>query len=267
MSGPKDPIGRDVAMNEKGVMSADTVIGSGRPGNLAQLDMRLLDPPYDSPGYRSTTLRAPTHPPLVLPPGPSDAFGPVFGEGAVGPRDHDLTCQHDGQPQGQRISIEGRLLDTSGRPIAGQLLEVWQANAAGRYRHAVDNHPAPIDPNFTGYGRCLTDGDGRYRFVTIRPGSYPWNNHPNAWRPAHVHFSVFGRAFTDRLVTQMYFPDDPLIPYDTIFNAVTGPEARASMMAAFDLQRTEPQRTLGYRFDIVVGGPAVDAATHGGGLW
>lgn len=234
-------------------------------GELVPLDVRLLDPPYDAPAYRSTTLRAPSHPPLVVPPSPADAFGPVFGEAAIGPADHDLTCQHDAEPLGQRISIEGRLLETSGRPIPGQLLEVWQANSAGRYRHAVDNHPAPIDPNFSGYGRCLTDAQGCYRFVTVRPGSYPWKNHPNAWRPAHVHFSVFGRAFTQRLVTQMYFRDDPLIPYDAIFNSVMGAEARASMIAIFDLRRTEPQRTLGYRFDIVVGQATVDAATHGGG--
>jgi len=231
---------------------------------LPELDVRLLDPPYDVPGYRSTTLRAPSHAPLVLPPSPADAFGPVFGEGTVGPTDHDLTCQHDEEPIGQRMTIEGRLLDAGGRPIAGQLLEVWQANAAGRYRHEIDDHPAPLDPNFSGYGRCLTDSAGRYRFVTIRPGSYPWGNHPNAWRPAHVHFSVFGRAFTQRLVTQMYFPDDPLLALDTIFNAVTTPDARASMLASFDLARTEPQRSLGYRFDIVLGAPGVDDATSDG---
>jgi|SRR5579875_157091 len=236
--------------------------GSGE--ELESFDVRLLDPPYDVPAYRSTTRRAPSHAPLVLPPSEADELGPVFGDRAVGPTDHDLTAQHPGEPLGQRISIEGQLLDTRGHPIAGQLIEVWQANSAGRYHHAVDTHPAPLDPNFTGYGRCLTDADGRYRFVTIRPGAYPWGNHPNAWRPAHVHFSVFGRAFTQRLVTQMYFPDDPLIGYDAIFNAVTVPEARASMMASFDLRRTEPQRTLGYLFDIVVGGPGVGAATGGG---
>ncbi|MGH9108169.1 MAG: protocatechuate 3,4-dioxygenase subunit beta [Acidimicrobiales bacterium] len=222
--------------------------------------MRELDPPYDAPWYRSTTLRAPSRPLLVLPPSEADATGPVFGEGLVGPLDHDLTCHHADEPMGQRITVEGRLLDTGGRPITGQLIEVWQANAAGRYQHQVDQHPAPLDPNFTGYGRCLTDGEGRYRFVTIRPGAYPWGNHPNAWRPAHVHFSVFGRAFTHRLVTQMYFPGDPLFALDPIFNSVTSPEGRAAMVAAFEIGLTEPERSLGYRFDLVVGGPAVDEA-------
>jgi protocatechuate 3,4-dioxygenase beta subunit len=219
---------------------------------LGELDMRLLDPPYDFPGYRSSALRAPSRPMLVLPPSPADAFGPVFGDRTVGPLDHDLTCHEDGEPMGQRISVEGRLLDTSGRPIAGQLLEIWQANAAGRYRHAVDDHPAPLDPHFSGYGRCLTDARGRYRFVTIRPGAYPWRNHPNAWRPAHIHFSVFGRAFSARLVTQMYFPDDPLFAFDPIFQSVS-PQRRPAMVAGFDLRLTEPELSLGYRFDIVVG--------------
>ena len=227
---------------------------------LAEMDLRTLDPPYDAPGYRSTALRAPRHAPLVLPPSAADETGPVFGQSSVGVLDHDLTAQHDDEPIGQRITVEGRLLDTSGRPIAGQLIEVWQANAAGRYRHGIDNHPAPLDPNFTGHGRCLTDGSGRYRFVTIRPGAYPWGNHHNAWRPAHIHFSVFGRAFTQRLVTQMYFEDDPLLAYDPIFRSVASAEGRAAMVAAFDLRLTEPERSLGYRFDIVIGGSGVDGA-------
>jgi protocatechuate 3,4-dioxygenase beta subunit len=221
--------------------------------HLPELDMRTLDPPYDVPGYRSTTRRAPLQALLVLPPSVADETGPVFGQRTVGPTDHDLTSHHPEEPQGQRMSVEGRLLDTSGRPIAGQLIELWQTNAAGRYRHIVDNHPAPLDPNFDGYGRCLTDDQGHYRFVTVRPGAYPWGNHPNAWRPAHIHFSVFGRAFTHRLVTQMYFPDDPLFDFDPIFRSVTRPEARAAMVASFDLRLTEPQRCLGFHFDIVVG--------------
>jgi protocatechuate 3,4-dioxygenase beta subunit len=234
-------------------------------GTLAEADMRLLDPPYDVPSYRSSTLRAPAHPLLVLPPSPADAEGPVFGEGVVGPLDHDLTAHHGGEPQGQRITVEGRLSDGAGRPVGGQLIELWQANAAGRYRHRVDTHPAPIDPNFSGYGRSLTDGAGRYRFVTIRPGAYPWGNHPNAWRPAHIHFSVFGRAFTQRLVTQMYFPDDPLFSYDPIFCSVMSPAARAAMVASFELQLTEPGRSLGFRFDIVLGSAGVGEADGGGG--
>jgi protocatechuate 3,4-dioxygenase, beta subunit len=244
--------------------TGDVGTGSGAPA-LPELDMRQLDPPYDFPWYRSSILRSPSRPLLRLPSSPADTTGPVFGDGTVGPSDHDLTCHHDGEPMGQRISVEGRLLDTAGRPIPGQLIEVWQANAAGRYLHPTDNHPAPLDPNFDGYGRCLTGDDGRYRFVTVRPGAYPWGNHPNAWRPAHIHFSVFGRAFTHRLVTQMYFPDDSLFAYDPIFNAVMSPEARAAMVASFDLRLTEPQRCLGYRFDVVVGGPGTaDTAMDGG---
>ena len=149
--------------------------------------------------------------------------------------------------------MSGRVLDEDGRPIRGALLEVWQANAAGRYRHEVDNHPAPLDPNFSGAGRCLTDDEGNYRFVTIKPGAYPWGNHENAWRPAHIHFSLFGRAFTERLVTQMYFPGDPLFAYDPIFNAVRDPNARALLVSQFDLSTTVPDWALGYRWDIVLG--------------
>ena len=242
------------------------MLTSGPDAPLEEVDVRRLDPPYDAPWYRSTALRAPSRPALVLPPSEADGAGPVFGERSVGPDDHDLTLHPGGEPQGQRITVEGRLLDTGGRPIAGQLIELWQANAAGRYLHAVDTHDAPLDPNFTGYGRCLTDAAGRYRFVTIRPGAYPWANQHNAWRPAHIHFSVFGRAFTDRLVTQMYFEDDPLFAFDPIFNAVASPEGRAAMVAAFDLRLSEPARSLGYRFDLVVGSAGVsDAASAAGG--
>jgi protocatechuate 3,4-dioxygenase, beta subunit len=240
--------------------SAAILPGDERTAALPELDMRSLDPPYDVPGYRSTTRRAPMHALLVLPPSEADAAGPVFGERIVGPEDHDLTCHHADEPMGQRISIEGQLLDTDGRPIPGQLIELWQANAAGRYQHAVDTHPAPLDPNFDGYGRCRTDGRGRYRFVTVRPGAYPWGNHPNAWRPAHLHFSAFGRAFTHRLVTQMYFPDDPLFDYDPIFRSVSDSRGRAAMVASFDLRLTEPQRCLGFRFDMVVGGAGMGPA-------
>lgn len=213
-----------------------------------------VDPPYDSPEYRSTSTRAPKQPLVLLPPGVFDAGGPVFGAGAVRPEDADLTRQHDGEPLGQRINVSGRLLDSDGRPVAGQLVEVWQCNSAGRYRHAVDQHPAPLDPNFTGAGRCLTGPDGSYRFVTIKPGAYPWRNHPNAWRPAHIHFSVFGRVFTERLITQMYFPGDPLQPYDPIYNSVRDERARERMISSFDWPTTEEEWALGYRFDIVVGG-------------
>ncbi len=225
-----------------------------RVEELEEVEGASLDPPYDYPAYRSTALRAPKRPFLVLPAGLEARSAPVFGEERLGQLDADLTRQHPGAPLGERIVVAGRLLDGEGRPIAGKLVEVWQANAAGRYAHSVDDHPAPLDPNFTGYGRCLTGPGGEYRFLTVKPGSYPWANHPNAWRPAHIHFSVFGRSFPERLVTQMYFPGDPLFPYDPIFNSVGDPSARARMVSHFDLELTEPGFALGYRYDIVVGG-------------
>jgi protocatechuate 3,4-dioxygenase beta subunit len=214
------------------------------------------DPQYLHPEYRSTRLRGPKKPLVVLPQTLSELTGPVFGEGAVADGDADLTLGHAGEPLGERIVVSGRLLDGSGRPIRGALVEVWQANAAGRYRHRNDVHPAPLDPNFTGAGRTLTDDDGHYRFVSIKPGAYPWQNHPNAWRPAHIHFSVFGRAFTERLVTQMYFPGDPLFDADPIFNSIRDPKARERMISRFDWETTTPEWALGFRFDIVLGGPA-----------
>ena len=236
---------------EGGRMDADT----GEGAVLHPLDARTLDPPYDYPGYRSTTLRHPLQDLLVLPPSEADGRGPAFGHGVVGPDDHDLTRRHGGEPQGQRIVLEGRLVDRRGHPVAHQLVEVWQANAAGRYRHDGDRHPAPLDPNFTGYGRCLTDGTGWYRFVTVRPGAYPWGNHHNAWRPAHIHLSVFGRAFTDRLVTQVYFPGTPLLDHDPIYQSVS-PEARPRLVSRLDLPRSVPEWALCHRFDVVLGGPA-----------
>jgi protocatechuate 3,4-dioxygenase beta subunit len=207
----------------------------------------------DYPGYRSTRLRAPSRPLVTLPEELHSLSGPVFGEDAFGERDDDLTRQHDGEPLGERIIVTGRVVDEDGRPIHAALVEVWQANAAGRYRHVVDQHPAPLDPNFSGAGRCLTNDEGRYRFVTVKPGAYPWGNHQNAWRPAHIHFSVFGRAFTQRLVTQMYFPGDPLFPYDPIFNSVRDARSRALLVAELDIATTEPEWALGYRWDIVLG--------------
>jgi protocatechuate 3,4-dioxygenase beta subunit len=215
-----------------------------------------IHPPLGFAGYRSTALRAPRQPLVLLPHRLTEITGPLLlGEDRVTPADADLTAQHAGEPQGQRIIVTGRVLDSGGRPVPGTLVEIWQPNAAGRYRHAVDNHAAPLDPNFTGAGRCLTDSAGRYRFVTIKPGSYPWRNHPNAWRPAHIHFSLFGRAFTQRLVTQMYFPGDPLFSQDPIFNSV--PEAaRDRMISRFDLGLTVPEWALGYAWDIVLRGRA-----------
>lgn len=211
-------------------------------------------PPNDVPAYRSTAARHPTRPPVAVPQTLSEITGPVYGHGTPGPLDHDLTRQHPGEPLGERIVVAGRVVDEDGRPVPDTLVEVWQANAAGRYAHAEDRHDAPLDPNFSGCGRALTGAQGGFRFVTIRPGAYPWRNHDNAWRPAHVHFSVFGRSFLTRLVTQMYFPGDPLLALDPIFNAVPGETARRRLIAAFDLDTTESGRALGYRFDIVLRG-------------
>jgi protocatechuate 3,4-dioxygenase beta subunit len=207
----------------------------------------------DWPPYRSTRLRAPKRPPVLLPERFADLEGPVFGEDALDPLDNDLTRHGDGEPLGERIIVQGRVLDEDGRPIRSALVEVWQANAAGRYEHVVDQHPAPLDPNFHGAGRTLTDDDGRYRFVTVKPGAYPWGNHENAWRPAHIHFSLFGRLFTERLVTQMYFPGDPLFEHDPIFQSVRDPRARDLLVATLDLGVTEPEWALGYTWDIVLG--------------
>ena len=216
----------------------------------------MTDPPYVYPDYRSTRLRGPKKPLVVLPQTLSELTGPVFGEDAVSDGDADLTLGHAGDPLGERIVVSGQLLDSDSRPIRGALVEVWQANAAGRYRHRNDVHPAPLDPNFTGCGRTLTDDDGHYRFTTIKPGAYPWQNHPNAWRPAHIHFSVFGRAFTQRLVTQMYFPGDPLFDADPIYQSIRDPKARERMVSAFDWETTTPEWALGFHFDIVLGGRA-----------
>jgi protocatechuate 3,4-dioxygenase beta subunit len=212
------------------------------------------DPPFDHPDYVGTRLRALKEPLVIMPATLTELTGPVYGESAVQPLDADLTRQLDGEPQGQRIVVSGRVLGSDGTPLRGQLVEIWQANAAGRYLHGVDVHDAPLDPSFSGAGRCLTDDEGRYRFVTIKPGAYPWKNHPNAWRPNHIHFSLVGRAFTERLVTQMYFPDDPLFPFDPIFNSIRDARARQRLVSTFDLGLTEPEWALGFRWDIVLGG-------------
>jgi protocatechuate 3,4-dioxygenase beta subunit len=213
-----------------------------------------VDPPYLYPDYKATRLRAPGRPLTILPHTLSEITGPVYGHGRVDPLDHDLTRQHEGEPLGERIIVTGRVLDGDGRPVRNSLVEIWQANAAGRYVHAGDRHPAPLDPNFTGAGRCLTDDEGRYRFITVKPGAYPWGNHHNAWRPAHVHFSLFGPAFATRLITQMYFPGDPLFDQDPILQSVRDPRARGCLISSFDLETTEPEWALGYRFDIVLRG-------------
>jgi protocatechuate 3,4-dioxygenase beta subunit len=211
--------------------------------------------PTDFPDYRTTALRSPRRPLTLLPQRLTELTGPVFGEDRVQPGDADLSIANGGEAQGQRIVVHGRVLDADGGPVPHTLLEFWQANAAGRYRHAVDNWPAPLDPHFNGNGRCLTDADGNYRFTTVKPGAYPWRNHDNAWRPAHIHFSLFGQSFTQRLVTQMYFPDDPLFFQDPIYNSAPA-EVRHRMVSVYDHGATTDHWALGFRFDIVLRGRA-----------
>ena len=213
-------------------------------------------PPYLYPAYKSTVKRAPKEPLVPLLHSLSELTGPVYGHEAIRPLDNDLTRNAvvNGEAIGERIIVTGRVLDSSGRPVRNALLEVWQANACGRYIHKLDQHDAPLDPNFTGAGRVLTDVNGEYRFTTIRPGAYPWKNHDNAWRPAHIHFSVFGNNFLERLVTQMYFPGDPLLPLDPIFNSIPDEKGRQRLVSAYDHDVTEPLWALGYRFNIVMAG-------------
>jgi protocatechuate 3,4-dioxygenase beta subunit len=234
-------------------MSTTEPVSTGWPGYERPPDG--VHPRLAAPEYRSTLLRAPRRAPITLPHGLTEITGPLLGAERVTPADADLTTRHAGEPLGERIIVTGRVLDSGGAPVPDTLIEIWQANASGRYAHRVDDHPAPLDPNFDGAGRCMTDSLGRYRFVTIKPGAYPWRNHLNAWRPQHIHFSLLGRAFTQRLITQMYFPGDPLFAQDPIFNSVPDPKARERMICAFDLALTEPEWALGYRFDIVLRGP------------
>ena len=211
-------------------------------------------PDFYYPPYASSIARSPRMPLVLLPNTVSERTGPVFGQGLIRPGDNDLTAQHAAAPLGERIYVHGRVLDEDGRPIRGALVEIWQANSAGRYHHKVDNHDAPLDPNFSGAGRALTDDEGRYCFKTIKPGSYPWGNHHNAWRPAHIHFSLFGSGILSRLVTQMYFPGDPLQPLDPIFNSIPNEAARNRLVSRFDIVRTEPGYALAYAWDIVLRG-------------
>ena len=204
--------------------------------------------------YRATILRAPRKPLVFLPHTLSEVTGPVFGHERVTASDSDLTRQHTGEPLGERIMVRGRVLDDNGHPVPHTLIEIWQANAAGRYCHDRDNHPAPLDPNFSGAGRVLTDDNGFYHFTTVKPGAYPWENHENAWRPAHIHLSLFGPAFATRLVTQMYFPGDPLFAFDPIFQSIPDEGARRRLIANFDLATTKAGWALGYQFNIVLRG-------------
>ncbi len=214
----------------------------------------MADPPLDYPDYRSTALRHPKQPLIYLPEQVTETTGPQLGQLRPGTIENDLTKGHAGEPIGERIMVSGRLLDADGRPIRDSLIEIWQANAAGRYAHRWDQWPTPLDPNFTGAGRTLTDSEGRYEFVTIKPGPYPWGNHYNAWRPAHIHFSLLGRSFEQRLVTQMYFPGDPLFPHDPIFNSVRDESARKRMISRFSIEQSQDNWALAYNFDVVLGG-------------
>jgi protocatechuate 3,4-dioxygenase, beta subunit len=211
-------------------------------------------PEYLHRPYLSSVQRAPTRPLVHVPHTLSEVTGPLFDSSMVDVKACDLTQQNKSEPLGERIIVSGRVLDENGRPVSHTLIEVWQANAAGRYRHSIDQHNAPLDPNFEGSGHTLTDEHGHFRFITIRPGSYPWRNHYNAWRPAHIHFSVFGPAFATRLITQMYFPGDPLLPFDPIFNCTTDEKARHRLISNFDWETTMCEHALGFRFDIVVSG-------------
>jgi protocatechuate 3,4-dioxygenase beta subunit len=207
------------------------------------------------PQYKSTNERAPRQPAVALEPAAAELSGPHFERTLLYPNHDDMTRQTGGMPLGERIIVTGRVLDENGDPVPDTLIELWQCNASGRYHHEVDQHDAPLDPNFRGFGRVMTDTKGRYRFTTVKPGAYPWRNHPNAWRPAHIHFSVFGHTMLERLITQMYFPGDPLLGYDPIFNSVPTDRARERMVAHFDLEATQPEFALGYHFDIVLRGP------------
>jgi protocatechuate 3,4-dioxygenase beta subunit len=211
-------------------------------------------PDFCFPAYASSITRSPRLPLVRLPQTLSERTGPVFGHAIIRPNDNDLTAQHSGDPLGERIIVHGRIMDEDGHPVRGALVEVWQANAAGRYRHKVDGHDAPLDPNFSGAGRTLTDDQGRYWFKSIKPGPYPWANHHNAWRPAHIHFSLFGAGILSRLVTQMYFPGDPLQPLDPIFNSITDDSARTRLVASLDMERSQPDYALAYAWDIVLRG-------------
>jgi protocatechuate 3,4-dioxygenase beta subunit len=214
------------------------------------------EPPYFYEPYGSTVLRSPRKPLVALRHTLSEITGPIFGRGAAWMADTDLTrnAGTGGEAMGERIIVAGRVLDEDGRSVPHTLVEVWQTNAAGRYIHRNDQHPAPLDPNFIGAGRCLTNEKGEYRFLTIRPGAYPWRNHPNAWRPSHIHFSLIGPSFVTRLVTQMYFSGDPLVARDPVVNSIPSEDARQRLMAVYDHDLTEPEWALGYRFNLVLRG-------------
>jgi len=227
----------------------DAYAQARRNGAVAETQPRL-----DYPPYRSSILRHPTKSLQHADPETIELYSPAFGHMDVHALESDLTIQHNGEPMGERIIVSGRVLDGDGRPVAGQLVEIWQANSSGRYIHKRDQHPAPLDPNFTGVGRCITGADGSYSFTTIKPGAYPWKNHLNAWRPAHIHFSLFGQEFTQRIVTQMYFPGDPLFALDPIYQSIVDQDARDRLVATYNHDQTKPEWALAYNWDIVLTG-------------
>lgn len=226
-----------------------------RPKLLTSLDWNV-QPPFLNPGYKSTVLRSPQKPLIPMPQTLSELTAPVYGHDDIRPLDNDLTKNAviNGEPIGERIILVGRVVDEDGRPVRNALLEVWQTNSCGRYIHRNDQHDAPLDPNFSGAGRVLTDANGEYRFTTIKPGAYPWRNHENAWRPAHIHFSIFGTAFISRLVTQMYFPGDPLLSLDPVLNGIPDENGRKLLVSEYAHDITMPEWALGYRFNITLNG-------------
>jgi protocatechuate 3,4-dioxygenase beta subunit len=242
-------------MDSQDEVSAEIAEAHRRERARAAVEEVRSHPLRDFAPYRSSALRHPTHELVRADPEEIELSSPAFGHTDVDAWESDLTIQHAGEPLGERIVVTGRVLDGDGRPVRHQLVEVWQANAAGRYVHKRDQHPAPLDPNFTGVGRVITGDDGEYRLITIKPGPYPWRNHRNAWRPAHIHFSLFGTAFTQRLITQMYFPGDPLFGLDPIYQSITDQSARDRLVSTYDHDVTEPEWALGYRWDIVLTGP------------
>jgi len=222
-------------------------------------------PEYLYEGYRSSIRRAPSQPLIQVPHTLSELTGPLYGHNPIGESDNDLTRHFADPPLGERIIVAGRVLDEDGRGVPSALVEVWQANSAGRYRHSRDGHPAPLDSNFLGAGRAITDAAGNYRFVSIKPGAYPWRNHPNAWRPAHIHFSLFGAGLLSRLVTQMYFPGDPLMAIDPVLHSIADEGSRQRLVSSLDLSLTEPEWALAYRFDIVLRGRSATPFEEGKG--
>ncbi len=227
----------------------------GQLDGLIERGAKVPPTVLDFAPYRSSLLRHPTKDPTPADPETIELASPAFGEHDIDPIESDLTAHHTGEPLGERITVAGTLRDSRGKPLPHQLIEIWQANAGGRYVHQRDRHPAPLDPHFTGMGRAITNAAGEYRFTTIKPGPYPWRNHANAWRPAHIHFSVFGRSFLQRLVTQMYFPGDPLLALDPIYHSIARASDRDRLIGTYVHDDSVPGFSLGYQFDLVVDGP------------